>query len=265
LRYTKCVPPCYHSHLFINLRYTKGCRYVPPCYHSHLFIICVEGALRPSVLSFASVHNCVTRRCVTSSVHSSVHNLRYTKVPLRPSVLSFHLFMLRYTKGSFSPSVLSFASVHKFALHEGPLPPLVVLSFASVHKVCVTRGARPSVLSFASVHNLRCYEGARPPCYHSHLFIIALRRGPSVPPCYHSHLFIKFALHEGAVTSSVLSFASVHNLRFTRRGHVPPCYHSHLFINLRYEGTSSVLSFASVHKCVTRRGTSLRAIIRICS
>jgi hypothetical protein len=193
----RSVPPCYHSHLFINLRY-EGCRSVPPCYHSHLFI------------------SCVTR-----------------KVPFRPSVLSF-------------------ASVHKFALHER-------VPF------------RPSVLSFASVHKFVLHEGAvRPSVHHSHLFINLRYTKGAVTSlrCYHSHLFINLRYTRVPFRPSVL-FASVHricvtrkgavpslraiihhlfiNLRYTRRG-VPPCYHSHLFIMLRYE-----------------RGTSLRAIIRICS
>jgi hypothetical protein len=129
---------------------------------------------------------------------ASVHNLRYTKVPLRPSVLSFHLFILRYTRVRsppcyhshlfinlrytrvpFRPSVLSFASVHKFALHEG------------------CRYVPPCYHSHLFI-NLRCYEGHVPPCYHSHLFIIALRRVPISRP-------------------SVLSFASVHKICVTRR------------------------------------------------
>jgi hypothetical protein len=169
LRYTKgpLRPSCYHSHLFINLRY--GCR-VPPCYHSHLFIICVtrrgvvlvlsfasvrqicvtrKGPLRPSVLSFASVHNCVYEGHVPS-LRAIIH--------VRAGMRAFWVHPSCYSQSvhvTLRPSVLSFASVHKFALHEG---------------------ARPSVLSFASVHKFAFYERRYvPPCYHSHLFISCVK------------------------------------------------------------------------------------------
>jgi hypothetical protein len=166
------VPPCYHSHLFINalhegarpsvlsfasvhnLRYEGG-RYVPPCYHSHLFINLRYTRGRPSVLSFASVHNCVTR------------------VALRPSVLSF-------------------ASVHKFALRRGTSLRAIIRICS---QICVTRWLRPSVLSFASVHGA-LHEG-RFLRYH-HSSVVNLRYEEAyVPPCYHS---------------------SVHNLRYTKGG-----------------------------------------------
>jgi hypothetical protein len=171
LRYTKGVPPCYHSHLFIKLRYTKGV--VPPSFASvHKFAL-HEGA-RPSVLSFASVQlllheghvppcyrhlfiGCVTR---ASSVLSfaSVHNLRYERGV--PPLLSFCSSSLRFTKGHVPPAIIRICSRLRY-----------------------TKG-RPSVLSFASVHNLRYTKG-------------------HVPPCYHSHLFIKFALHEASLRAII--------------------------------------------------------------
>jgi hypothetical protein len=205
------------------------------------------------VLSFASVHKFV--------------------LPRRASLLRaiIHLFIICVTRGASLRAIIRICS-----------------SVALLHE-----GARPSVLSFASVHKFALHEGHVPPCYHSHLFIKLCYEGrPSVlsficsnlcytrhvPPCYHSHLFIKFVFYTKA--SSVLSFASVHQFVFSERtssvlsfaSHqvvfherdVPPCYHSHLFVVLR-RARPSVLSFASVHQVALHEGTSLRAIIRICS
>jgi hypothetical protein len=74
LRYTKgcrSVPPC-HSHLFINLCYTKGCRSVPPCYHSHLFIICVT---RSGAVPLPPCYHS----------HLFINLMLHERVPFRPS------------------------------------------------------------------------------------------------------------------------------------------------------------------------------------
>jgi hypothetical protein len=114
--------------------------------------------------------------------------------------------------------VLSFASVHKFALHG--------TSLRAIIRIC----------SSIALHE------RRPPCYHSHLFINLCLKG--VPPCYHSHHHqIVFSRRGTSLRAIIRNCSSI----VFHEGHVPPCYHS-LFINLRYtKGRPSVLSFTSVH------------------
>jgi hypothetical protein len=76
------VPPCYHSHLFITLRYTKG--HVPPCYHSHLFINLVTRRHCPLHHSHLFIKQCYTKGARPPCYHSHLarHHSSYVKMSL---------------------------------------------------------------------------------------------------------------------------------------------------------------------------------------
>jgi hypothetical protein len=230
----RSVPPCYHSHLFINLCYTVKKPLRPSVHHSHLFIICVTRRvpLRPSVLSFASVHK------------FALHEGHV------PPCYHSHLFInLRY-EGAV-PSLRALSSVHKICVTRSGHVPLCYHS--SVHKL--VRSARPSVLYshlfivgytkgnlraiIRIVHHVALHEGCRPPCYHSHLFITLRYTKGHVPPCYHSHLFINLRYTKARPLGIIRICSS--NLCYTK-GARPPCYHSHLASSSQFYKMSLTLN-----------------------
>jgi hypothetical protein len=170
--YEGYVPPCYHSHLFIKLRYTRG---------------------RPSVLSFASVHKCCVTRGRPSVLQS--HLIIALHEGHVPPCYHSHLFiMLRYTKGTSLRAIIRISSC---CVTRNVLRAIIRICSSC----CVTRGNVPPCYHSHLIIMLR-YTRERPSVTIIRICsYVALHESTSLRAII--RICSSFALHEGVLRAII--------------------------------------------------------------